>query len=61
MIISHARGVVYRQHYLILSLGWFGASEPDFVFTELTCNIGNHLENRILITSYSTKGLDGCS
>lgn len=43
VVVHHARGVVYGQHDLILSLAGFGATEPDLVLAELTGDVRNHL------------------
>lgn len=45
MIGHHAGRVIDSQTDLIVSLTGFGPPQPDLIFTELTCNVGDHLSH----------------
>lgn len=45
MVVHHAGGVVHGQTDLVLSLAGLGPPQPDFVFTELTGDVRDHLSH----------------
>ena len=43
VVVGHAGGVIDGQHDLVLPLARLGAAQPDLVFAELGCDVGDHL------------------
>lgn len=41
MVVHHTGGVIYCQTDLVLSLTGLGSPQPDLVFAELTCDVGD--------------------